>query len=623
MSKKVCVFDIEANGFNPDRLWCLTAAVYTNGRWASKTTTDYDEMRKFFDTTDIAIGHSITRYDIPILERLLKIKIKTKLVDTLSLSWYLYPNKIKHGLEDWGEHFGVPKPKVLDWNNPELIELYKFRCQEDVKINSDLFDKIWKDLMNLYDEDKDECWRIIDYLQFKMDTAREAERSKWKLDVDKCSRGLAELELEKEDKVEKLKSAMPKTPIYATVNKPKNLFTAKGELSVRGKKWKDACKEHGYSVDREEPIEYIKEYKEGNPNSVSQMKEWLDSLGWKPETFNTVGRGRDSRKVPQIRKEIKGEKVLCNSVKKLYDIEPSLELLDGLSVLTHRIGILKGFLKNVDSEGYIMAQVSGLTNTLRFKHKTIVNLPSVLKPYGKLVRGSLIAPEGYELVGSDMSSLEDRTKQHFMWDYDPDYVREMMTDDFDPHLDLAVVAGFLTEEQAQNHKDGVAKFPAERGKAKTANYACVYGAAGATVARGANIPVREGNILVEKYWERNWAVKEVANAQKTKNCLGGMWLFNPISKFWYSLRSDKDRFSTLNQGSGVYAFDMWIRNFMEVRWQLTGQMHDEIILTVKKGNREAAERLLRDAIDKTNDQLKLNRDLDIDVQFGDSYAEIH
>lgn len=622
MSKKVCVFDVEADGINPTKIWCLTAAVWTNGKWVKKTTTDYEVMREFFRTTDVAIGHNITRWDIPHLERLLGIKVETKIVDTLGLSWYLYPNRINHGLEYWGEFFGVPKPKIDDWENL-TIEEYIHRCEEDVSINCNLFDKIWKDLMNLYEEDKSEVWRLMDYIQFKMYTARQAEKSKWKLDVEKCMEGLARLELEKEDKVETLKLAMPVIPVYSTVTRPSKLFKSDGSLSVRGEKWKELCEEIGESLDRTEPITYITSYKKPNPNSVSQLKDWLEELGWIPETFNFVREGRETRKVPQIRKEIKGEKVLCNSVKKLYDKEPALEALEGISVLTHRIGILKGFLKNVDDDGYIMAQVSGLTNTLRFKHKTIVNLPSVGKPYGELIRGCLIAPDGYELVGSDMSSLEDRTKQHFMWEFDPEYVKEMQTDDFDPHLDLAVMAGFLTAEQAQAHKDGTEKFGMERSKAKTANYACVYGAAGSTVARGANIPVEEGNRLVEVYWERNWAVKKVAEVQRVKNCLGGKWLFNPISKFWYSLRSDKDRFSTLNQGSGVYCFDMWIQNFMKKREQLTGQMHDEVILTIKKGKRDLAEKLLRDAINETNEQLKLNRDLDIDVQFGDSYAEIH
>ncbi|MNV38782.1 hypothetical protein D3C71_1303450 [compost metagenome] len=102
-----------------------------------------------------------------------------------------------------------------------------------------------------------------------------------------------------------------------------------------------------------------------------------------------------------------------------------------------------------------------------------------------------------------------------------------------------------------------------------------------------------------------------------------MWLFNPVSELWYSLRYEKDRFSTLNQGTGVYCFDKWIMEFRKTRPQLTGQFHDEVILTVKVGYREQVVKLLKDAIKVVNSELKMNRELDVDVQFGQSYAGIH
>jgi len=49
----------------------------------------------------------------------------------------------------------------------------------------------------------------------------------------------------------------------------------------------------------------------------------------------------------------------------------------------------------------------------------------------------------------------------------------------------------------------------------------------------------------------------------------------------------------------------------------------EVILCVKKGYREQCTKLLKDAVYKVNEQLKLNRDLDVDVQFGLNYAKIH
>ena len=108
------VFDIEANGLNPDKIHCMV--VENDHSYTAMGT-----MRAFLlisaKSDDYLIGHNIIRYDIPVLERILDIKIKAKLVDTLALSWYLYPERNKHGLADWGEEFGIPKPVIEDWDN--------------------------------------------------------------------------------------------------------------------------------------------------------------------------------------------------------------------------------------------------------------------------------------------------------------------------------------------------------------------------------------------------------------------------------------------------------------------------------------------------------------------------
>ncbi len=698
---KICVFDVEANGLTPDKIWCLTAAIFNGKDWVQKTTTDYDEMRKFFNGTDIIIGHNIMLWDIPTLEGLLNIEIKAKVIDTLALSWYLYPSRPKHGLEQWGVTFGVPKPKVIDWNDPTLLPLYKHRCQEDVKINCNLWDKQLKDLHRIYD-DSDGVDRIIDYIMYKMDCARAAQKSRWKLDTVLCKNSFDKLTEEKALKVIELKSIMPDVvtmdtmvkpdSLYKkgkTINKPKNYLKADNSLSVSGTKFKAHCDEAGVNPDtvtsvyvkskeftvkglawlamleknnlpesHQEPIDYVKKTEDPNPNSHTQMKSFLFESGWKPITFNTNDKGED---IPQLRVEVGGEKQLCPSVKRLFKIHPKLGALEGLSILTHRLGILKGFLDSVDDDGFIIAEIQGLTNTLRFKHRTVVNLPSVKKPYGDIVRGVLIAPEGMELCGSDMSSLEDRTKQHYMWEYDPEYVKEMQTPDFDPHLALAEFAGALTPEQVLAHKEKREDHGGTRHLYKTANYSCTYGAGGKTLAATLDIPEQEGFDIVNAYRSKNWAINAISAAQKIKyfykmpngslthkiykgedligmdgdskatkrkkyalaNKAVELWLWNPVSKFWYSLRYPKDIFSTLNQGTGVFCFDTWIMNFRKKRAELTGQMHDEVILCLRTGVRGRCEKLLRDAIIETNEQLKLNRELDIDVQFGSTYAEIH
>lgn len=621
------VFDLEGDGLVPTKIYVVSARV--DGKIVSYT--NYDDMRKFFLEHDTFIGHNITRFDIPVIERILGIKVKARLIDTLAISWYLYPKRLIHGLDSWGNDLGVEKPKIDDWENLPLEEYIK-RCEEDVKINNRLWNKMKVDLLKLYG-DKKEADRLIKYLQFKMHCARLQEDSKWKVSVDNVEQHAATLTKEKADKMPDLIAAMPKKKNYKVKEPPKKPFKKDGTLSATGSGWIRFCKLNGYPKDHKESIRYVASLDEPNPNSVPQVKEWLFSLGWEPQHF-VYKRDKDTgdvRKIPQIKSE-RDDGTLCDSVTELAEEVPAIKLLEGMGIITHRLSFFNGILDNLE-DGYVKAEIAGFTNTLRFKHKApMANIPGVGSPWGEEIRKSFIAEDGYELCGSDMSSLEDRTKLHYMFEYDPDYVQEMSVDGFDPHLDLALQAGELTEEDLDayknagdnfKHSDRYAELKSIRHTYKTTNYACVYGAGKETVARGAKCSIKDGEKLVETYWKRNWSVKKIAEDATVKTVGGQMWLFNPVSKFWYSLRYKKDIFSTLNQGTGVFAFDTWLGFILEKREQLTGQFHDEIILHVRKNNRDKCERLLREAIDKTNKVLMLNRELDVDVDFGESYAEIH
>lgn len=616
---RITVFDIEGNSLTPDKIWVL--AYYDDGKL--NHVTDYEDMKRVLASSDVLVGHNITRFDIPVLEKLLGITINAKLVDTLALSWYLYPNRIKHGLEEWGEELGIKKPDIIEWDNPLLIEEYIHRCREDVKINTKLWKKMFRYLTKLYGSEEN-IWKFLDYLAFKMDCAREQERSGWKLDTERCKNALNELLRDKEEVFNKLIEVMPEVAITVKKTKPAKPFKKDGTYSTAGAVWFNRLAQLGLPVDYNDVVEVVNGYKQGNPNSSTQIKSWLLSYGWVPQTFK-YNRDKDTgevKQIPQINLENSGG--ICPSVKKLYDKNPNFKLLEGIGVVSHRISILEGFLKACDKDGYIQAQVAGLTNTLRFKHKTIVNLPKVNKPFGDIIRGVLIAPKGKVLCGSDMSSLEDRLKQHFIYPYDPDYVKEMQTDDFDPHLDLAFNAGEVNAVQVKLYKDGVDKsIKPIRDLYKTGNYALQYRCGVARLAISLGVSQAKATFIYEAYWKRNWAIKEVDKAQHVVTINEQMWLKNPINGFFYSLRYEKDIFSTLVQGSASYVFDLWVQEFRSKRSQLTGQFHDEVIICIKEGAEKKAEDLLRASIKNVNDKLKLNRELAIDVQFGHTYAEIH
>lgn len=612
------VFDIETDGLL-DKLTKIHVISWMGSDGNVHHTHDYEAMRLFFTEAKVLIGHNTVRFDIVAVEKVLGIKVKARLIDTLALSWYLNHERIKHGLEGYGVEYGVPKPVITDWSSL-TPEDYAHRCDEDVKINT----RLWRDLeikLNRLYSDPEDKDRFIDYLTFKMDCAREQEALRWKLDVPMAQKAYDEIMILKEEKVEQLSHAMPKRILTRVVTQPKNMYRKNHSLSTHGEKWEELCKEYKQPVTTQSFV--VKTGEElGNPNSNDQVKEWLYSLGWKPITFKFV-RDKATGEERMI-EQIRNESELCESVKELADVDPAVDLLDGLTVLTHRAGILKSFLE-CHIDGYLKAEIAGLTNTLRFKHsKPLVNLPSVDKPYGDIIRGCLTCPEGYTLAGADMVSLEDTTKRHYMQPLDPDYVEEMSREGFDPHLDLAKFAGAVTQDDIDAYNRGEKpELKRVRKSYKVVNYSATYGIGASKLARGTGLSVKEAKVLLEAFWARNWAIKKVSDGVRTRELFGSMWLQNPVSKFWYSLRSDKDRFSTLNQGTGVFCFDTWVALCRKNGIQTIGQFHDEIVGLVKVGSEKQTERLMHWAATKLNEKVQLNVPLGADVQFGDTYASIH
>jgi hypothetical protein len=554
-SMQYTVFDIEADALLDDvtKIHCLSYRIFQSGEEISKgSLTDYNEIATFITNQQVLCGHNIVRYDIPVIEKILNIKVVARLIDTLALSWYLYPMRTKHGLEQWGDDLGVKKPVILDWTNLAVKD-YLHRCESDVEINSLLFSKQLSYLTQLYEADSTQINNLINYLVFKLDCAKEQEKIGCKVDRELVNTSLQELHALREEKINALVEAMPKQIKYKEVKKPSKTHKIDGSLSSAGDKWYSLLLDYNLPEDYDEVIMVQISEESGNPSSTIQLKDWLFSLGWTPRVFEYRKNTKDEvNEVPQI--YVNDE--VCDSIKDLYEIEPALENLDMLSLINHRIGIFESFLKSMNSNDYTKAEVAGLTNTLRFKHKKpIVNLPKVLKFYGEQIRGSIIRPsENHLLCGSDMSSLEDSTKQHYMYFFDPEYVTQMRVPGFDPHLDIAVLAGMLTPEQVEQHKTKQVDYSEIRNKAKTVNFAGVYGAGPPKIAQSTGMPLQQAQRLHQTYWERNKAVKQVANAcqVKTTRVEGEvqMWLRNPVSNFWYSLRYEKDKFSTLNQGTG-------------------------------------------------------------------------
>ena len=228
--------------------------------------------------------------------------------------------------------------------------------------------------------------------------------------------------------------------------------------------------------------------------------------------------------------------------------------------------------------------------------------------------------------------------------YDPDYVSTMMDSDFDPHIAICVVAGLMSEGDAEFYKeckknkptgDDLIRFKtldSIRKMGKSTNYASVYGAGAPTIARSAGVSNSLGKTLFTGYWDLNWAVKAIAADQSTfEDSTGQKWLINPVNGFCYSLRAEKDIFSTLCQGTGSFFFDRWVDTVMSLMLdrfgvkRLSAAFHDEYVTVFKDTptNREEMEAITHKAIGLVNEEYLLRRELGCDVQFGKDYSEIH
>jgi hypothetical protein len=292
------------------------------------TATTYEDMRKFLDSVDIIIGHNFIRWDKPHLERILGIKIKARIIDTLALSWYLHPKRLKHGLDGWGDDLHIKKPEIHDWYTKELKE-YVYRCEQDVLINHSLFSSFWEHLLEIYESEK-KALRLTDYLSFKMKCAQLAEHNKWKLDVDYAEKALAKLTTKKTEAFIALKEKMPKVPIYRTRTIPKARFKQNGNFTKHWGSWVSQCQYLGKDPETTKEIKISVGFEDPNPDSHQQIKDWLFSLGWEPCTHKTNDKGKE---VPQLADGQGEDRKLTPSVLLLAEKEPTVKHLEGYYTL--------------------------------------------------------------------------------------------------------------------------------------------------------------------------------------------------------------------------------------------------------------------------------------------------
>ena len=368
---KEIVFDIEANGLKPDRIWCIVAkplgeAVVSFGPDKIKEGIDY------LNKADTLIGHNIIGFDIPVISKLHGIDLsKTKVIkDTLVMSRLFNPVRENgHSLKTWGYILNIPKDeKPEDWDTytPSMLTY----CQRDVVLN----EKVYQHLLEEGEGFEKESIK----LEHEVSTILKEQEENGFLFNEKEALLLVATLKERMFEVEKevQKVFQPKWVDVKLVT-PK--LKKDGSLSKQGltkEEYEDLCKrganrQHLRNTIKIKPFMRQK-LQEFNLGSRKQIGEYLTDFGWKPNRFTPTGQ-------PIVDE---------SSLAKVKNI-PEAKLIAEFLLLQKRIAQIDSWITAVDDDSRVHGFVipnGTITGRMSHRAPNMAQVPSASSEYGKECR---------------------------------------------------------------------------------------------------------------------------------------------------------------------------------------------------------------------------------------------
>jgi len=575
---KQIVFDIEANGLNPDTVWCIIAyerEAKEYIEWSGDTLPNFKDWVKEQDELEV-IGHNIIGYDIPVLERLLKVDFsKCKVTDTLVMSRLAEPSRLGgHGLENWGQLLHQPKGEHSDWLNfsQDMVEY----CQQDVRVNELVYQRLLRDLRDFGTESvmlEGQVQRII---------SKQIENG-WLLNQRAAFNLLGELKEKKFDLEDKVHEKFKPLPTFIKEITPKvkkdGTYSVVG-LKFLGDQWEIAVA----------PFSRL-DYPEFNLGSRQQIGRYLKYFGWQPETFTD-----------------KGQPIVDEGVLSKVKGIPEAELIGEYLMIQKRIAQVQSWLDAVKDDGRVHGYVNAngaVTGRMTHSSPNMGQVPAGYSPYGKECRAVWVVPEGYKLVGMDASGLELRMLAHYM--NDKDYTNEILTGDI--HTANQLAAGLDTRSQA-----------------KTFIYAFLYGAGDAKIGSIVGGTARDGRRLKAKFLKNTPALGALRERVGVASARG--FVFG-LDRRKVSIRSEHAALNSLLQSAGAIIMKKALcildeyATLHKIDYKIIGNIHDEIQTEVATKDAERFGRLATASIEAAGLHYKLNCPLAGEYQIGDNWSETH
>ena len=573
-------FDIETDGLNPTKIYCIAAKVIGQDRtefWTPETV-------KFFPAwiveinADTLIGHNIIGFDLPVLKKLLGFEWWGDIEDTLVMSRLDNPSREGgHSLAAWGLRMNYSKGEFSDWTH--YSQEMKEYCIRDVEV----LDKVYRRLSS-----RDMSKKALELEHRIAEITYQQTLNGWKFDIRKASSLLALLKEQMflaEDEVRKvftpLEVWMPLKELKQTHRKDGGKTVNYINQLAKGAEW--------YEIDGELQWGYYA-YPEFNLGSRQQIARYLQHFGWKPKHFTELG-----------------TVIVSEAVLETIEI-PEGKLIAKYLMLQKRLGMVSSWIDAIDKDDRIRGKVNtcgAVTGRMTHSSPNLAQVPAVYSPYGEECRELFTVEEGYKLVGMDASGLELRMLAHYM--NDEDYTNEVINGDI--HTANQKAANIDTRDNA-----------------KTFIYAFLYGAGSHKLGKIVGGKMEDGRRLQRDFLNNTPSLRTLRN-KVIKRAESGY--LTGLDGRVLHIRSPHAALNTLLQSAGAIVMKRAVvildhfSQVYKIDYKIVGQVHDEIQVEVQESEAEFFGDLAVNCIRRAGKDFKLNCPLDGNYKIGTTWRDTH
>ncbi|MFD7510189.1 DNA polymerase I [Streptomyces sp. NPDC059853] len=284
---------------------------------------------------------------------------------------------------------------------------------------------------------------------------------------------------------------------------------------------------------------------------------------------------------------------------------------------------VEGLIKTIASDGRIhttFQQTVAATGRLSSTDPNLQNIP-VRTDEGRAIRGGFVVGEGYEtLLTADYSQIELRVMAHLSQDAG---LIEAFTSGEDLHTTVASQVFAVGKDEVDAEM---------RRKIKAMSYGLAYGLSAFGLSQQLSISPDEARKLMDTYFERFGGVRdylqrvvdEARATGYTETMLGRRRYLPDLTSSNRQRREMAERMALNAPIQGTAAdivkiamlrVDEALRE-KELRSRMLLQVHDEIVLEVAPGERDAVEALVREQMPRA---VSLRAPLDVSVGWGTTW----